>query len=504
MKQFFATVAFVLLGGVLGGHCLDVYAADSFNKYGPVAGIQKSTGLTPYNTAAASSDVINLWSGTCDVSHFLAGNGACVVIPTSPTPANPSALVGLTANNGVATTYARSDSSPALNQGISPTWTGNHTFSPTSGASAADTINNPTTTAVSVQRNAFTNGYSLDLFCADNAGLVCTYIGTQGATKFLSTASPGDFTIRADAGNVNFSLGGSAALDYQFSQSGMTIGAPTGGTKGAGTLNATGLYVNNNAVLNAGTAVTVPQGGTGAGTFTNHGVLVGSGTGAFTALSVIPFDNVLMGVTGANPSFSAVPHCGSSTQAVSYNTTTHAWGCQTISAGGAAPITCTTVCNATGLVVGQSVIVSKGSPTTRTSTTTTTNDPDLQITNVPAGTYTYKAQIYFSQQSGGGFALGPVFSGTLTGGGGSFQQEGLAFQNGSSCSPTVIQSVAVTTSTATLSCGSGTSQNTVYIPEGQMLASTSGTFAFTWAQDISSGLGTTLDVPSYVVFTRIQ
>jgi hypothetical protein len=43
--------------------------------------------------------------------------------------ANPSASVGLTAVNGTATTYLRSDGAPALAQNISPTWTGNHTFS---------------------------------------------------------------------------------------------------------------------------------------------------------------------------------------------------------------------------------------------------------------------------------------------------------------------------------------------------------------------------------------
>lgn len=40
--------------------------------------------------------------------------------------ANPSASIGLSANNGVATTAARSDATPALSQAIAPTWTDNH------------------------------------------------------------------------------------------------------------------------------------------------------------------------------------------------------------------------------------------------------------------------------------------------------------------------------------------------------------------------------------------
>jgi hypothetical protein len=46
-----------------------------------------------------------------------------------PTAANPTATLGLTAINGTATTFMRSDAAPALNVGIAPTWTGLHTYS---------------------------------------------------------------------------------------------------------------------------------------------------------------------------------------------------------------------------------------------------------------------------------------------------------------------------------------------------------------------------------------
>jgi hypothetical protein len=42
--------------------------------------------------------------------------------------ANPSASIGLSAVNGAASTFMRSDAAPALSQAISPTWTGTHTF----------------------------------------------------------------------------------------------------------------------------------------------------------------------------------------------------------------------------------------------------------------------------------------------------------------------------------------------------------------------------------------
>ena len=52
-------------------------------------------------------------------------------IPGGVTFANPSASVGLTAVNGVASSAMRSDSAPALSQTIVPTWLGKHTFSAT-------------------------------------------------------------------------------------------------------------------------------------------------------------------------------------------------------------------------------------------------------------------------------------------------------------------------------------------------------------------------------------
>lgn len=49
-------------------------------------------------------------------------------ITTAPIPANPSGLIGLTATNGVASTYTRSDATHALDQSISPIWTGTQIF----------------------------------------------------------------------------------------------------------------------------------------------------------------------------------------------------------------------------------------------------------------------------------------------------------------------------------------------------------------------------------------
>lgn len=57
--------------------------------------------------------------------------------------------------------------------------------------------------------------------------------------------------------------------------------------------------------------ISVAEGGTGGATFTDHGVLVGSGTGAITALAVGTNGQVILGSTGADPVFATLTSSGS-------------------------------------------------------------------------------------------------------------------------------------------------------------------------------------------------
>jgi hypothetical protein len=90
--------------------------------------------------------VANACTGAFSLTIASNGGGTNVVIPqgqrgfvicdgtnvaaaqTGIVSANPVALVGLTAVNGTLGTFMTSDSAPALNQDISPDWTGIHTF----------------------------------------------------------------------------------------------------------------------------------------------------------------------------------------------------------------------------------------------------------------------------------------------------------------------------------------------------------------------------------------
>lgn len=95
-----------------------------------LTGVLKGNGASAF-TAAASSDVISLWSGTCDATTFLRGDGSCQTAGGGASGANPTATIGLTAVNGSAGTFTRSDGAPALSQSIAPTWTGTHIFNGT-------------------------------------------------------------------------------------------------------------------------------------------------------------------------------------------------------------------------------------------------------------------------------------------------------------------------------------------------------------------------------------
>lgn len=265
-------------------------------------GAASLTGVLKGNTtsaisSAASADVYGLWSGTCNSTTFLRGDGSCQTPVGTTVGANPTGTIGLSAVNGVATTFLRSDGAPALSQAITPTWTGAHTFS---NASTAITVANSAATAVnSVSIGGTTTAYNY-VRLANTTGTVwwgvegsaggelfvgapaySSIVGSPGATALclatgttcrMTLASGGAATfggvLLGPAGSANdptFALSGdtntgiySVGADSLGVTTGGTkrvtvgpgvqVGAPTGGDKGAGTINATGLFINNVAV----------------------------------------------------------------------------------------------------------------------------------------------------------------------------------------------------------------------------------------------------------------
>lgn len=85
-----------------------------------------------------------LGSGIADATTWLRGDQSWQGLPGGFTGfANPTALLGLVAVNGVATTAMRSDAAPALDQGIAPTWTSQHIFSLSGATNSAILVSSP-------------------------------------------------------------------------------------------------------------------------------------------------------------------------------------------------------------------------------------------------------------------------------------------------------------------------------------------------------------------------
>jgi len=218
-----------------------IAVAGTFNLFSPATGVLKGNSSTYVTTAAVSTDIRSMWTGTCDSSTYLRGDGQCQAPP----------------------------------------------------GTGGGTVNSVDFTAPSVFSVAGTP-------ITTNGTIAVTFATGQTANRFLATpdGSTGAVGLRAiAAGDV-----------------------PP-------------IVLNSTANGGITNTLAVAHGGTGATTLTNHGVLVGAGTSAVSGLTALADDELLAGSTGANPGAVAVPNCGSSTAALSYNTSTHAFGCQTISAG---------------------------------------------------------------------------------------------------------------------------------------------------------------------------
>jgi hypothetical protein len=150
-----------------------------------------------------------------------------------------------------------------------------------------------------------------------NAGVAGNYdlVGTADQITITETAGTSTFTIPAvfiAPGSIEAttSITG-ASLDIDnINIDGNTISS----TDTDGDINltpdGTGAVVAANLTLTS--QLTVPNGGTGLQTITDHGVMVGSGVGAVTPLAVGTDGQVLVGSTGADPVFATITSTNSS------------------------------------------------------------------------------------------------------------------------------------------------------------------------------------------------
>ena len=165
--------------------------------------------------------------------------------------------------------------------------------------------------------NAMTSGSNLyNVFLGGNTGATITTGNIQNNT-FLGYAAGNSYpatSVPTYCINIGSGCSGTGTESY-VTRIGQATGANAqtscfvGGIYGitpAGTINV--ALVDSNGQLGSVASLGVAQGGTGAATLTDHGILLGSGTGAITPTAVGATGTLLTGVTGADPTWTTATY----------------------------------------------------------------------------------------------------------------------------------------------------------------------------------------------------
>ncbi len=240
-------------------------------------------------TVTPSANAITIAASGSSIVSTLTGNSGDAVSPTvgNTNFVGDGSFVTIVGNPGTHTlTASLVHSSVTLSNGNNITVTG----SPLSlGGTASFNLTGTTNNSLQIG-NA--GGSLTSLGVATNGQIP---IGSTGTTPVLSTITAGaNITVTNGAGVITIA---SAA----------STGTVTSLTAGTGiTLTPSPITTTGSIALTI--PVTVPDGGTGQITNTNHGVLLGQGASAIIATSVGATNTVLLGNTGADPSFGTVPN----------------------------------------------------------------------------------------------------------------------------------------------------------------------------------------------------
>lgn len=211
-------------------------------------------------------------AGTLNMSGCFVNGVACST--GGATAANPTGTVGLTAVNGVAGTYIRSDGAPALSQAIVPTWTGAHTFS------AASTV------PITVNNNGTTD--ALDVKGSVGRSALIEFAGNGNTAGSASMAVGQDVTGNSHVlarNAANLLLGTSGTNFWSMASTGaITQTQPSSGTSFTLNVNdsTNGLILNDATTLTNGFNVAFENNGTTRG-------IIGTGPSTFSSAAIGDF-----------------------------------------------------------------------------------------------------------------------------------------------------------------------------------------------------------------------
>ena len=242
-----------------------------------------------------TTDVVSTLGSTIGAGDLYVGSNATVTASLSITELeiNNDYLTDLTGTGLTITSGALTvdgDNVPGINGAWEEYAT--NILRPTNTA-AAILINTASSTITNLNTNNATTTGNLVLGVSSWATPTSTLTVIDGLHVFSGTATSSDAIWIGSAGTANNLdlAGGDLYVQDDLEVDGTIYTADARITGGA----ITGI-----------TDLVVADGGTGASTLTDHGVLVGSGTDAITALSVGTNGQLLIGSTGADPVFATL------------------------------------------------------------------------------------------------------------------------------------------------------------------------------------------------------
>lgn len=242
-----------------------------------LTGIVKGSGTSAFS-AAASADVISLWSGTCSSATYLRGDGSC----NAPSGSGTVTSVGLTMP-GVFSV----GSSPVTGSGTIAV-TANGTSGGVPYFNAASTMASSAALASGQVVLGGGAGSAPATLAAGTSGQILTSNGSSAAS-WESGVGIADLPSSAGVSSTDLFLVHDVSDDQDQQATAAQVGTAVLGngftafTGPSSSLKTFTLPNASVAILTTNAAVTVAQGGTGAATLT--GLLVGNGTSAFTAVT---------------------------------------------------------------------------------------------------------------------------------------------------------------------------------------------------------------------------
>lgn len=307
-------------------------------------------------SGTATSQTVNLGSGACiagnlpvanlasgagaNAGSYWSGNGTWSVPPGNAVGANPTQIIGLTTLNGLATTFMRSDAAPALSQAISPTWSGNHTFTPVSGVGI--TVNAVSgNAAIAANGPFYESNTNISAFTMNASGADYGQIGNVGTgtwglgsgtsittigTSALTWNGSGDVVINAPSSGEALDVTGHSGAYVSRFTGASTAGSSYGPIIEAGTnssdytllaynQSASALYlaIRGDGYISMGSGPLVTLGTTGTMTITptsGDALILNGISGTFA--------QTVNGASSTNNSYGEVINAGTSTSDLSF------------------------------------------------------------------------------------------------------------------------------------------------------------------------------------------